>query len=56
MYDSTYWSGGKLLAQLKRKDGSMNALVLERKKVLPAGSAEHMISEATAASISTSHL
>lgn len=52
MYDSAYWSGGKLLAQLKRKDGFMSALVLEIKKAFPSGSAERMVLEATAASIS----
>lgn len=52
MDDSAYWSGGKLLAQLKRKDGSMSALIPEIKKAFPAGFAGRMVLEATAASIS----
>lgn len=51
VYDSAYWPGGKLLAQLKRKDGSRSALIPEIKKAFPAGSAERMVLEATAASI-----
>lgn len=51
MYDSTCWSGGKLLAWLKRKDGLMTTLILAIKKVLHTGSAECMVLEVPAASI-----
>jgi hypothetical protein len=51
MYDSTCWSGGKLLARLKRKDGSMTTLILAIKRVFRSGSAKRMILEVPAALI-----